>query len=570
MEHRYSVGLSVSQQAGLTFTAGRTYVERLREALIHRAVPTFRRREIRGIQVAPENLIEALYAYRGRFSIRAFSTGEVETVRKWLSASCRYEMAHDHILPLHAIRNADAIEPLSLWFEPGAQYSLAYQIRERFARRWYPITCTVHGLSEPDLLYGQFLRILLSETRATDSFVCTSTACRRALCNIFHGLSERLASTYGFRRSFQGGFDVIPLCVDTDRLQPGNKQLAKRSLHLPSTSTLLLYVGRLSLLKADLGPLLLVLGQCQQQVESTNLVVGIAGTAGTGFIDYLRRYASAVGFPQRRLFVFHDITEVTKRTLLQAADIFTSPSDTIQECFGLTPVETMAAGIPQIVSDWSGYKDTVVEGETGFKISAAWTRCDQTLTDTAFLFGWPHDHLILGQSVAMDIRLWRDTVFSLAHDADRRAQMGASSRKRAVSLYSKAAVMAQYRQLWADLIENADEKTNEEGSTGPLFERPHYFDTFSHFASVIVTSDSIIEEGCIDAGSLDVVTGKLHPAISKPAGAGALREILTFIKANGPSPLVDITRCLQRKWTADEITRESMWGLKYGFLALRC
>ncbi len=51
-----------------------------------------------------------------------------------------------------------------------------------------------------------------------------------------------------------------------------------------------------------------------------------------------------------------------------AADVFVSLSDNIQESFGITPVEAMAAGLPCLVSDWDGYRDTVVHGETGFRI----------------------------------------------------------------------------------------------------------------------------------------------------------------------------------------------------------
>ena len=51
-----------------------------------------------------------------------------------------------------------------------------------------------------------------------------------------------------------------------------------------------------------------------------------------------------------------------------AADIFCSLSDNVQETFGIVPLEAMAAGLPQIVSDWDGYKDTVREGVDGFRI----------------------------------------------------------------------------------------------------------------------------------------------------------------------------------------------------------
>ena len=39
-----------------------------------------------------------------------------------------------------------------------------------------------------------------------------------------------------------------------------------------------------------------------------------------------------------------------------------SLADNIQETFGLTPVEAMAAGLPCVMSDWDGYRDTVRDG----------------------------------------------------------------------------------------------------------------------------------------------------------------------------------------------------------------
>ena len=45
-----------------------------------------------------------------------------------------------------------------------------------------------------------------------------------------------------------------------------------------------------------------------------------------------------------------------------------SLSDNMQETFGLTPIEAMAAGLPSVVSDWDGYRDTVQHREHGFRI----------------------------------------------------------------------------------------------------------------------------------------------------------------------------------------------------------
>ncbi len=42
--------------------------------------------------------------------------------------------------------------------------------------------------------------------------------------------------------------------------------------------------------------------------------------------------------------------------------------DNMQESFGLTPIEAMAAGLPRVISDWDGYRDSVQHGEDGFLI----------------------------------------------------------------------------------------------------------------------------------------------------------------------------------------------------------
>ena len=51
-----------------------------------------------------------------------------------------------------------------------------------------------------------------------------------------------------------------------------------------------------------------------------------------------------------------------------AADLVVSLVDNIQETFGLVIVEAMASGLPVVATDWNGYRDLVVDGETGFLV----------------------------------------------------------------------------------------------------------------------------------------------------------------------------------------------------------
>jgi len=70
--------------------------------------------------------------------------------------------------------------------------------------------------------------------------------------------------------------------------------------------------------------------------------------------------------PEANLIFVDGLDPEARTTIWYAADIFTSLTDNIQESFGLTPIEAMAAGLPVIVSDWDGYRDTVRDGIDGY------------------------------------------------------------------------------------------------------------------------------------------------------------------------------------------------------------
>ena len=54
--------------------------------------------------------------------------------------------------------------------------------------------------------------------------------------------------------------------------------------------------------------------------------------------------------------------------LYAAADVFVNFTLHHSENFGLANVEAMSAGLPLVVSDWGGLRDTVVHNETGYRV----------------------------------------------------------------------------------------------------------------------------------------------------------------------------------------------------------
>ena len=83
--------------------------------------------------------------------------------------------------------------------------------------------------------------------------------------------------------------------------------------------------------------------------------------AGSNFLEYgsrLKEIAKKMGLLPYVKFLFNVSLE-NKYRLFAASDIFVSPSDSIQESFGLSVLEAMAAGLPVVASDWNGYKNLV-------------------------------------------------------------------------------------------------------------------------------------------------------------------------------------------------------------------
>ena len=135
-----------------------------------------------------------------------------------------------------------------------------------------------------------------------------------------------------------------------------------------------------------------------------------------------------------------------------AADIFTLPVDNVQETFGLAPVEAMAAGLPVVVTDWDGFRDTVEDGVTGFRIPTLMGGNGYTISMRYHMGADDYNAYLrsTSQAIAMDIGAAADAYYRLAEDAALRRQMGEAAQARARRLYDWSAVIPQYLALWQE------------------------------------------------------------------------------------------------------------------------
>src|SRR5262249_34956062 len=137
------------------------------------------------------------------------------------------------------------------------------------------------------------------------------------------------------------------------------------------------------------------------------------------------------------------------------------------------------------VSDWDGYRDSVVDGETGFRVGTSWTRCDEDAIAATFLARDSLlDHRILAQSVVVDLAEYQQRIQLLIDRPALRRTMAVQSRRRAEQVFAWKRVIAQHEALWQELASRAKKEPRK--SAASAHDRPAFFDVFAGHASRIV------------------------------------------------------------------------------------
>ncbi|MBR5998078.1 MAG: glycosyltransferase family 4 protein, partial [Deltaproteobacteria bacterium] len=338
------------------------------------------------------------------------------------------------------------------------------------------------------------VELLTEPVRPWDALICTSTSVKRSVELLLAEQAEYLKWKLGATRFETPQLPVIPLgvhCRDF-RFEPGFAQTSRQSLGIAEDDVVALFVGRLSFhAKAHPHPMLMACQHCAKHLPSGRKLHLIqCGWFANGRIE------EAFGEIERYLapdVVHHHLDgrkSGTRRQAWASADIFVSFSDNVQETFGLTPIEAMAAGLPVLVSDWDGYRDTVTHGETGFCVRTlapppgnsrdVARRYD--LEDGAYdRFGYDKYCGRLCAMVGVDVPEARDSLLRLVLDPDLRRKMGEAGRRRAESVYDWQHIMRRYVELWEEL-ENIRALSVERFGGNPCREYPARMDPLSLFA----------------------------------------------------------------------------------------
>ncbi|PRC90843.1 glycosyltransferase family 4 protein [Solimicrobium silvestre] len=328
--------------------------------------------------------------------------------------------------------------------------------------------------------------LLIAPVRSWDALICTSTAVRDTVRVLLENQAAYLCERLGANRFELPQLPVIPLGVHTaDYVFTENERAAARAdLGIGQDDIVMLFVGRLSFhAKAHPQQMFTAL---ERAAKGRRVHLIQCGWFPNAPIEAAFNDAAQVLCPSIFLHYIDGRQAAGRRQAWAAAHIFISLSDNIQETFGLTPIEAMASGIPVIVSDWDGYKDTVRDQIDGFRIptltppvplGADLAQRYENGTDTYDVYCGLASQLTALDPVALEMACSK-----LIVDAELRQQMGAAGSARAREVYEWKIIYQRYQTLWAEL---AEQRRADPNLHGPLkaFHRPDRLDPFAAFAS---------------------------------------------------------------------------------------
>ncbi|HVT53240.1 MAG TPA: glycosyltransferase family 4 protein, partial [Dongiaceae bacterium] len=349
-------------------------------------------------------------------------------------------------------------EPGTLYL-PDPSLSVHAWRRRRFDQRAYSIVGVTHTTASASAM-DSISDLHHAPVQAWDALICTSKVVRETVEFVLGAQAEYLRARFGARQFPQPHLPIIPLGVDTARFAPDatRRGEARNALGIGAADVAVLFVGRLSFhAKAHPLPMYQALERVARAAPARRIHLLQAGWFANAFIESAFKSGAAQFCPSVACRFVDGRDASARQQAWQAADIFTSLSDNIQETFGLAPIEAMAAGLPSVVTDWNGYRDTIRDGIDGIRVPTLMPPpgFGEDLADrhAGEIDNYDHYCGFTSQFVAVDPEACAAAYARLIEDEALRKRMGAAARERAVAEFDWRVIVARYQALWAELAE---------------------------------------------------------------------------------------------------------------------
>ncbi|HJT78307.1 MAG TPA: glycosyltransferase family 4 protein, partial [Gemmataceae bacterium] len=287
------------------------------------------------------------------------------------------------------------------------------------------------------------------------------------------------------------------------------------------------------------------------------------------FLDGARAFA-----PDVPVSVVDGTDPAWRFAVWQAAALFTSLADSIQETFGLVILEAMACGLPVVASDWDGYRDLVVDGETGLLVPTYLLRDATADATVRLLLGAVDYDAFLGecnQAAVVDPAAAAAAFARLFADPALCRRLGAAGRHRVLERFTWAGVIRAYEELWrsqeAERQGRAARSPDAPPSGGPPC-YPALEWSFAGYPTLLLGTDDLLEAvpgAEDDLGQFLALPLTSYARDRRLGDEAALRAVLAA--ASTPRTVGELDACLGGRGALFGAARATLaWMLKYGLL----
>lgn len=423
--------------------------------------------------------LKALAGADGCSRLTLFVPGrqDVQVLARTLLPAFGASQAKVSAVPFAGIRDYLASTPLDVMHMLDPNMWLAAHIRARLSPRPFPVTGVTHSLGNQHFLEWALLNNA-NGVRDDDCLVCSTPTAQAVIRSVFGRLAGNQPQFIVPRTT------VIPFGVPVANFA-GSAQESRAQLALPADTFLVTSLARFNpQFKMDLVPVLRLAALVSRRIDRPVKFI-LAGSSGDGdYVRYLRDLAREEGL-ESVVEIAADPDETRKMHLLRAADAFLSLSDNIQETFGLTPIEAMAAGVPVVASDWDGYRSLVEDGVSGFLVPTCGLAPDESWEAAPALRYDSLVHLFSAQATAVDLDIACERLVRLAGDPALRERMGAAASVRA-RLFDWDVVIRQYLSLWEGML--AARRADGQGAAPPSAARSSAMRFVADFESYVTAA----------------------------------------------------------------------------------
>jgi len=472
--------------------------------------------------------------------------------------------------------NARKIAPVDVLYYPAPNYASELWRRQSLGSTAYSICGITHTTATTAVMQGA-VDLRLAPQMPWDAVICTSKAVLASQEAQQDMVDEYLRTRFG-NTPPRPVMPVIPLGITPKDYShdPEARTRLRNRMSLDKKDIVISTLSRLTPFgKFDPFPLFMAMEDASQKLpKGLKLHFVACGIYTDAYSRKIFEDGAAKLMPNVSFTHLDGASAEARIEALSGADIFTFPIDNIQETFGLAPLEAMAAGLPQITTDWDGMRDTVSE-DVGIRVPTRSLPVGHGAIDA---WGYLTNRLSYAQysnnisaMTEVDLPALTEAIVTLASDPIKRKAMGAAGLKRVKEQFSWKAIIPQYQDFWGEL--SSIRAHAETGVTTPHLHpnptAPSPMRLFQSYPSALLPKGIA---ACVATGRTPELEemfslrqyDRLKQPFEKPT---TLRRVLDCITEAGARGAVatDVAKTLS--FNPMTVERCYAWLLKYGYIA---